>query len=91
MQDIRLLLWDTAGQENFDRIRTLCYEKTQCFVVCFSVVDSVSFSNVKATWLKEVKASVPTAKVLLVGTKADLRGAAKNAKDGGAERNTEVS
>ena len=69
-----LQLWDTAGQEGYDRIRILGYDNTNCFVVCFSVVDSVSFANVKSTWLKEVKANVPTAKVLLVGTKADLRG-----------------
>lgn len=74
-QEVSMQLWDTAGQEGFERIRTLTYENTSCFVICFSVADSVSFANVKAMWLDEVRNHRPEAKVLLVGTKADLRGA----------------
>ena len=76
---MRLQLWDTAGQENFDKIRILCYENTKCFIVCFSVVDAVSFSNVKNLWVEEVRQHQPSAKILLVGTKSDLRGKNKDA------------
>ena len=54
------------------------YENTDCFVVCFSVVDMVTFSNVKNVWLKELKQNAPAdAKIILAGTKADLRGKGK--------------
>ena len=60
-----LQLWDTAGQEGFEHIRVLGYESTDCFIVCFSVVDAITFSNV-SHWLDELRNSVPTAKILLV-------------------------
>ena len=40
-------LWDTAGQEEYDRLRALCYPQTDVFLICFSVVDKASFVNVK--------------------------------------------
>ena len=90
---MRLQLWDTAGQENFDKIRILCYENTKCFIVCFSVVDGVSFSNVKHTWVEEVRQHQPSAKILLVGTKSDLRGKNKgnDGCNGSSNRGEDVS
>merc|ERR1711981_95221 len=70
-------LWDTAGQEGFERIRILSYENTNCFIVCFSVADMVTFDNVGYKWLEELRQHRPEAKILLVGTKADLRNAGK--------------
>ena len=34
---IELSLWDTAGQEEFDRLRSLSYDDTHCIMLCFSV------------------------------------------------------
>jgi small GTP-binding protein len=66
-------LWDTAGQEGFERIRILSYENTNCFILCFSCADLVTFNNVDTKWLDEIRKNRPEAKILLVGTKADLR------------------
>ncbi len=41
-------MWDTAGQEEYDRLRSLCYPQTDVFLVCFSVISPSSFENVKS-------------------------------------------
>lgn len=44
---INLGLWDTAGQEDYDRLRPLSYPQTDVFLICFSLVSPPSFENVK--------------------------------------------
>uniref|UniRef100_A0A6B2LHW4 Uncharacterized protein n=1 Tax=Arcella intermedia TaxID=1963864 RepID=A0A6B2LHW4_9EUKA len=65
-------LWDTAGQEDYDRIRPLSYSETDVFLVCFSVINATSFANVKTKWWPEIMHHYPS-NILLVGTKIDLR------------------
>ncbi|VDI01104.1 Hypothetical predicted protein, partial [Mytilus galloprovincialis] len=43
---VELGLWDTAGQEDYDRFRPLSYPLTDVFLVCFSLVHRPSFENV---------------------------------------------
>jgi small GTP-binding protein len=45
---ISLGLWDTAGQEDYDRLRPLSYPQTDVFLICFSIGSPPSFDNVKA-------------------------------------------
>jgi len=46
-EPISLGLWDTAGQEDYDRLRPLSYPQTDVFLICFSLVSPPSFENVK--------------------------------------------
>ena len=39
---VALGLWDTAGQEEYDRLRPLSYPNTDAFLVCFSVTSPAS-------------------------------------------------
>jgi small GTP-binding protein len=71
--DIELSLWDTAGQEDFDRIRPLSYAGTDVFLVCFSLVSRTSMQNVPYKWIPELRQYCPDTPIVLVGTKADLR------------------
>lgn len=66
-------LWDTAGQDDYDRLRPLSYPETNVFLICFSVVNMVSYENVRQKWYKEVRHHCPDTPVLLIGTKTDLR------------------
>ncbi|CAO3647284.1 unnamed protein product [Mucor hiemalis] len=70
---ISLGLWDTAGQEDYDRLRPLSYPQTDVFIVCFSLVSPPSFENVKTKWFPEINHHAPNIPIILVGTKLDLR------------------
>lgn len=73
-EPIKLGLWDTAGQAEYDRLRPLSYPQTEIFLCCFSVVSPDSFHNVKAKWIPEILHHSPKdILIMLVGTKIDLR------------------
>uniref|UniRef100_A0A8C9DAH2 Cell division control protein 42 homolog n=1 Tax=Panthera leo TaxID=9689 RepID=A0A8C9DAH2_PANLE len=58
-------LFDTAGQEDYDRLRPLSYPQTDVFLVCFSVVSPLSFGNLKEKWVPEVTHHCPQTPFLL--------------------------
>lgn len=64
---------DTAGQEDYDRLRPLSYPQTDVFLVCFSIISPYSFDNVKSKWYPEIQHHAPGVPLILVGTKSDLR------------------
>ena len=70
---INLGLWDTAGQEDYNRLRPLAYPQTDVVLICFSLVSPASFENVRQKWYPEVSYHCPNTPVILVGTKLDLR------------------
>lgn len=66
-------LFDTAGQEDYDRLRPLSYPQTDVFLICFSVTSPASFENVREKWLPEVCHHCPGTPCIIVGTQIDLR------------------
>jgi small GTP-binding protein len=72
---INVILWDTAGQDDYAQIRTTCYNSCRydVFLLCFSVIHRDSFDNIKYKWLVELKQHSPGTPFILVGTKNDLR------------------
>eukprot|EP01091_Cochliopodium_minus_P007298 TRINITY_DN171_c0_g2_i1.p1 TRINITY_DN171_c0_g2~~TRINITY_DN171_c0_g2_i1.p1 ORF type:complete len:200 (-),score=58.27 TRINITY_DN171_c0_g2_i1:64-663(-) len=68
-----LNLWDTAGQDDYEKLRPLSYPQTDVFVVCYSIISRASFSNVKNKWIPELKYYSPNTPIVLVATKSDLR------------------
>ena len=74
---IQLALWDSAGQEDYDRLRPLSYPGTHVFLVCFDVASEDSWDDVNKNdrWLSEIHYHCPDIPFLIIGLKDDLRDA----------------
>lgn len=72
-QSVQLSLWDTAGQEEFDRLRALSYSDTHCIMLCFSIDSADSLENVQSKWVGEIADHCDGVKLVLVALKCDLR------------------
>jgi Rho family protein len=85
---IELALWDTAGQEEYDRLRPLSYPESDVILIVFAIDYPPSLGNVQdkvATftttlaklksmqWHPEVAHFCENTPLILVGTKIDLR------------------
>jgi len=71
---VQLALWDTAGQEEYERLRPLSYSKSHVILIAFAIDVPDSLENVTVKWIEEVRSICgPQVPVLLVGCKADLR------------------
>ncbi|EFH56389.1 hypothetical protein ARALYDRAFT_322132 [Arabidopsis lyrata subsp. lyrata] len=66
---VNLGLWDTAGQEDYNRLRPLSYRGADVFILAFSLISRPSFENIA----KKLRHYAPTVPIVLVGTKLDLR------------------
>lgn len=72
-RQVELALWDTAGQEDYDRLRPLSYPDTNVILMSFSVDSPDSLENIPEKWTPEVKHFCPNVPIILVGNKKDLR------------------
>jgi len=72
-QQVQLGLWDTAGQDDYDRLRPLSYPNTDIFLICFSLIRRATLDNVFGKWVPEVNHYNQGTPSLLIGTKLDLR------------------
>jgi Rho family protein len=86
---VQLALWDTAGQEEYERLRPMSYAKAHVILIAFAVdtpdsldnvANKVSFPSLVLTlltfsqWIEEVRSICgPHVPVLLVGCKTDIR------------------
>ena len=72
-KSVQLALWDTAGQEDYERLRPLAYSKAHVILIGFSVDSPDSLENVKHKWAEEARERCPGVPIILVGLKKDLR------------------
>ncbi|XP_060554737.1 cdc42 homolog [Ruditapes philippinarum] len=66
-------LFDTAGKEDYDRLRVISYMNCDVFVICFSVISRESLESVESHWVPEIKHYLPKTPFVLVGTQIDKR------------------
>lgn len=70
---VQLALWDTAGQEDYDRLRPLSYPDSHVILICFGADAPDTLENVSEKWYSEVIHFCPGIPLILVGCKKDLR------------------
>nr|ODO00942.1 rho family protein [Cryptococcus depauperatus CBS 7855] len=71
---VQLALWDTAGQEEYERLRPLSYSKAHVILIAFAVDTPDSLDNVTQKWIEEVRSICgKVIPVILVACKTDLR------------------
>merc|ERR1711998_21914 len=77
--EVKLEIWDTAGQEAFETLRHLAYPGTHLFLIGYDSHEPKTMENLLSVWKTEINgeaAKDPISKSaprILVGTKADLR------------------
>ncbi|KAM8961806.1 rho-related GTP-binding protein RhoF [Pelodytes ibericus] len=72
-KEIFLHLYDTAGQEDYDRLRPLSYQDVNLVLICYDVTSPASFDNVLIKWYPEVHHFCRGVPIVLIGCKTDLR------------------
>ncbi|KAJ3300708.1 hypothetical protein HK104_007609 [Borealophlyctis nickersoniae] len=72
-QTVELSLWDTSGQEDYDRLRPLSYPDTAVILIAFAVDARNTFVDIAERWNPEVNHFLPGVPKLLIGCRTDLR------------------
>jgi Ras homolog gene family, member A len=70
---LELALWDTAGQEDYDRLRPLSYPDCHIVIISYAIDSPDSLDDVVEKWIHEVSHFCKGVPILLVGMKQDLR------------------
>jgi len=70
-EDMRLMIWDTAGQEEFADMTRVYYQGAHAAVIAFSTTDLASFKAVER-WIGKVRDQCDNIPMVLVQNKVDL-------------------
>ena len=70
---VNVALWDTAGQEDYDRLRPLMYPDTDCFCVCADLSKKASIRSARDKWCPRSPVTAPTCRSSLSGRRRTSR------------------
>lgn len=83
--NIRLQLWDTAGQEKYRSLAPMYYRSSAAAILVYDVTNKESLENLK-TWIQEINNKAPQGiAVIIVGNKIDLVNERTVSQDAGLE------
>ena len=57
--DVKIDVWDTAGQEVFRTLNKIYYKKAVFVLLVYSIDDEKSFEELEKYWINEIKNSCP--------------------------------
>lgn len=63
--------WDTAGQEQFDRLHASYYFQANACILAFDVTRKVTYKNLEV-WYKEIRQHCPDIPIICVANKIDI-------------------
>lgn len=70
-KQIKLQIWDSAGQERFKNITMSYYRNCSGIIIVYDVTNHNSFEKV-GEWIEEVRRYVPTVPLMIIGNKCDM-------------------
>jgi small GTP-binding protein len=74
-QDVKIQIWDTAGQEIFRSITRSYYRDSACAIIVYDITDRTSFEKIE-DWIRDVRnLAPPDCLLVLFGNKLDLANA----------------
>ena len=82
-KNIKLQIWDTAGQDRFRAITKNYYKGSHGIILLYDVTNLQSFENIKS-WINQIREEAsPNVVIYLVGSKIDLEEERKVTKKDG--------
>jgi len=69
---VRLVIWDLAGQDGYQAVRSRYYEGASALIVVYDITNRESFQNI-SNWLAEAFKQVDKVPIAILGNKSDLR------------------
>ncbi|KAM3147056.1 hypothetical protein pb186bvf_000772 [Paramecium bursaria] len=89
--NVKLQIWDTAGQDRFRTITCSYYRGAQGIMIVYDITDRESFENVK-TWMVEIdKYASESVNRMLIGNKCDMSERREVSYDEGLELSRQYS
>ena len=82
LETVKLMIWDTAGQEEFDALTASYYRGTGACALVFSTVDRASFEAVEK-WKRKVEEQCGPIVMAMVQNKVCGGGRVGEGRDGG--------
>ncbi len=84
-KSVKILIWDTAGQETFQSVAKVFYKGSHCIFLVYNITDEKSFEKLQH-WLKEIRETASAnAMIVLVGNMLDLESKRTVSKEKGEE------
>jgi Ras-related protein Rab-2A len=84
-QDVKVQIWDTAGQEIFRSITRSYYRDSACAIIVYDITDRNSFDKLE-DWIRDVRnLAPPDCLLVLFGNKLDLEAQRAIRRDQGQE------
>lgn len=71
--DYTISVYDTTGEEQYERLRPLSYPGTDIFLLVYSIGRLKSFAYLTMRFIPEIQHFVPNTEFVFVGAKLDLR------------------
>ncbi|XP_032812730.1 rho-related GTP-binding protein RhoN-like [Petromyzon marinus] len=68
-----ILVLDNSGSSHYDTVRPLSYQHASVVLLCFDISRPETLHSIHVKWHREAKSHCPSAHLLLVGCKSDLR------------------